>query len=316
MNRKSFQVRDLAQLRGQTPTYLAIGVFDGVHLGHQRLIESMVAEAKRNGARPAVLTFFPHPGTVINGRTGRLYLSSLDERVTLLAELGLDLVITKEFDEEFRQTRAADFIDLLIRNVKLKQLWGGNFGLGYQREGDYAFLKELGLDRGFTVHEFKAMVKWGDSYVSSSRVRRALERGDITEASGCLGRPYRLTGTVVPGDGRGKHIGIPTANLEVWDELVLPANGVYAAQAALDSELYPAAVNIGFRPTVNGHSLNIEAHLLDFEGDIYGQKLAIDFLSRIRDEQKFPSLEALVSQINKDISMVRSLHGVPPPRDK
>ncbi len=307
MNRKSYQVRELGQLHGETPTFLAIGVFDGVHLGHQQLIESMIAAADRSGARPAVLTFHPHPGKVISGRTGRLYLSTLADRINSLAELGLSLVITKKFDDEFRQTRAADFIDLLIQTVKLDQLWGGNFGLGYEREGDSNFLKKLGKDRGFTVNEFQAMVEWGGSSVSSSRIRRALIQGNIEEANGCLGRSYRLAGKVITGDGRGKQLGIPTANLEVWDELVLPANGVYAATASLEGEIYPAAVNIGFRPTVNGHSLNVEAHILDFDADIYGEDLTLEFAARIRDEQKFPNLESLVAQIKSDIIKVRML---------
>jgi riboflavin kinase/FMN adenylyltransferase len=307
MNKESYQVRELGQLHGETPTFLAIGVFDGVHLGHQQLVESMITAAVRSGARPAVLTFHPHPGKVISGRTGRLYLSTLDDRINYLAELGLSLVITKVFDDEFRQTRAADFIDLLIQTVKLDQLWGGNFGLGYEREGDLKFLQKLGNDRGFSVHQYQAMVEWGGSSVSSSRIRRALIQGNIEEANGCLGRSYRLTGKVIPGDGRGRQLGIPTANLEFWDELVLPANGVYAASATLEKEVYLAAVNIGFRPTVNGHSLNVEAHILDFDNDIYGEDLTLEFAVRIRDEQKFPTLEALVAQIKSDIIKVRAL---------
>ena len=150
------------------------------------------------------------------------------------------------------------------------------------------------------------MVEWEGQRVSSSRVRQALTAGKINEVNGCLGHRYKLTGTVIHGDGRGGPLGIPTANLLVWEELLLPANGVYAAYALLNDQKYRAATNIGIRPTVDGHSLNVEAHLLDFAGDIYGQDLTLEFVSRVRDEKKFSGLEALVSQIHVDIATVRA----------
>lgn len=312
MSSKIVRVNDIENVEQQMPTFLAIGVFDGVHTGHQQLLESMVAASRAAGSRSAVLTFFPHPGNIIEGRSGRLYLCPLEERVQLLADLGLDLIITQNFNHQIRQTRAADFIDQVRHNIGLEQLWGGNFGLGYQREGDLNFLQEQGAEKGFFVHHYDSHTEWQGRLVSSSRIRRSLVEGNISDATGCLGRPYRIVGTVIHGDGRGHELGIPTANLNIWDEQVLPANGVYSAWASLGLERFKAAVNIGYRPTVNGHSLNIEAHLLDFNHEIYGQELALEFYGRIRNEQRFDGLESLVNQIHRDIAQVNRVLATTP----
>ncbi len=301
------RVADLADVEEKRPTYLAIGVFDGVHRGHQQLLRNMVAEAQEDEARSAVLTFFPHPREIIQGRQEPFYLCTLDERVKLIADLGVELAITVPFTEEVRHTRAADFVDELCRHLKLNQLWGGNFGLGYNREGDLPFLQRMGEEKGFSVHEFDGIVQWDGRRVSSSRIRGALRDGELAEVAGCLGRNYRIAGVVVPGDGRGKQLGVPTANLKIWEKLLLPATGVYAAYAWLGERRFAAATNIGYRPTVDGHSLNVEAHLLDFTGDLYGEELRLDVVARIRDERKFPDLQALVSQIRADIDQVSGL---------
>ena len=218
----------------------------------------------------------------------------------------MDIVIRQEFDEKIRMTPAADFINQLCQQFNLSQLWGGAFSLGYNREGDLPFLQKMGKERGFSIHKVKAMESWKGEKVSSSRVRNALTEGRMTEVNGCLGHNYRISGSVIPGDGRGRHLGIPTANLSVWDELLLPANGVYATYAYLGERKFIAAANVGYRPTVNGKTLNVEAHLLDFDGDIYGQELTLEFVLRVRDERKFPDLDSLVHQINEDIRTVRS----------
>jgi riboflavin kinase/FMN adenylyltransferase len=298
---------EISEVAEKKPTFLAIGVFDGVHLGHQKMLSSMASAAHTKGARAAALTFYPHPITIIQGRRDRLYLCTLTERVELLAEQGLDLVITQTFDEKLRRTSASDFVDQLCQHINLKQLWGGTFGLGYNREGDLPFLRHLGQKKGFTVHKYGGMVEWKGSQVSSSRVRQSLRNGQVEKVSGLLGRPYRLTGRVIPGDGRGKQLGIPTANLRVWEEQLLPATGVYAAYAWLGEKRFPAASNIGYRPTVDGHGLNVEAHLLDFDAEIYGRELSLEFVKRIRDEKKFAGLEELVAQIKADIMAVREL---------
>lgn len=301
------RVDDLADVADRRPTYLAIGVFDGVHRGHQHLLQTMVAEARQAGARPAVLTFFPHPRAVIQNLSGRLYLTTLERRVGLLAQQGPELVIVQSFDEELRTTRAADFVEQLCQALDLRQLWGGSFSLGYKREGDAEFLRRLGDDRGFTVRLMDDLVTWEGKRVSSSRIRRALSEGNIAEVNGCLGRPFCVSGTVHRGDRRGKQIGFPTANLSVWEQQLLPANGVYATYALLGDERFAAATNVGVRPTVDGAALSVEAHLLDFDRDIYDQELVLEFVARVRDERKFSGLEALKAQIAADIAEIEAL---------
>lgn len=300
-------IYDLSQASNRRPTFLAIGAFDGVHRGHQHLLQQLAAAARAAGARPAVLTFFPHPSVVISGPRGRFYISTLAERMDLLAEQGMELVIAHPFNDAVRHTRAADFMDQLRQSLDLRQLWGGQFALGYNREGDVPFLRRLGQEKGFTVEVVEAMVEWDGRLVSSSRVRRSLAAGDVADVNGCLGRPFRLSGEVVKGDGRGRQIGVPTANLSLWPERVLPANGVYATYAWVGDEQFRAATNVGVRPTVDGHHQTVEAHLLDFDGDLYGQELKLDFIGRIRDEQKFSSLAALVEQITADVARVREM---------
>ncbi len=307
MNERFELVSKLEDVGIRMPTFLVIGVFDGVHRGHQHLLRSMVKAARTNGARSAVLTFHPHPSAIIYGELDRFYICSLQERVDLLAQQGLDLVITHPFNETVRQTRAASFIEQLIRHLDLSQLWGGSFALGYNREGDLPYLQQLGEKKGFTIKAFPGMTQWDGQQVSSSRVRRSLNNGNMNDVSGCLGRLFRVTGTVVRGDGRGRTIDIPTANLSIWDEQLLPATGVYATYAWVNGQRYQAATNIGFRPTVNNSGLNVEAHLLHFNSDIYGQEITLEFVKRIRDEQKFPDIASLVAQIQEDISRVPGL---------
>ena len=265
----------------------------------------MVSHARASGMRAAALTFFPHPRRVLHTLPPRFYLTTLDERVRLLAEQGIDLVITHPFDDEVRHIRAAAFVDQLIDTLAMKQLWGGNFALGYQREGDVPFLRRQGELKGFTVETLDKPVMFGDEVVSSRRVRVALEAGALDEVNGCLGRYFCVRGPVVKGDQRGRTIGFPTANIAVWDEQMLPDNGVYATYIWVDGERRPAATNVGVRPTVDGLKLTVEAHILDFDADIYGEDLRLEFVRRIRPEMKFAGLEALKAQIQADVEEVR-----------
>ncbi len=289
----------------QQPTFVAIGSFDGVHRGHQLVLHSMVAAAREQGARTAVLTFFPHPQRVLQNLTGPYYLATLDDRVAQLGQQNIDLVITHTFDETVRHTRAADFVAQLINHLNMRQLWGGNFAFGYKREGDVPFLRRLGQKMDFTVELVEGMVQLGDGIVSSSRVRAGLAAGDVADVMGCLGRPYHVRGGVVMGDQRGRTIGFPTANIAVWDEQILPANGVYATYAWLGDQRHIAAANVGVRPTINGGSVTVEAHLLDFDGNLYGQELRLEFINRIRPEVKFAGLDALKTQIRADVAKIR-----------
>ncbi|MBE2220061.1 MAG: bifunctional riboflavin kinase/FAD synthetase [Anaerolineae bacterium] len=307
MTQKTFHVNLLSDIPEKQPTYLAIGSFDGVHLGHQAVLRKMVAAARKDGVRTAVLTFFPHPKRVLQNMTGAYYITTIGDRVQFLGEQGIDLVITQPFNEEIRHTRAADFVEQLIHYADMRQIWGGDFAFGYKREGDIPFLRKLGAERGFSVELVEAMVEVNGDWVSSSRIRRCLQEGNVAEVNLCLGRPFHVSGEVVKGDQRGRTIGFPTANLAAWDELLLPANGVYATYAWVGETRYIAATNVGNRPTVNGRSVTVEAHLLDFEGDLYGQNLRVEFIHHIRPEKKFSGLEALTTQIQADVEEIRAM---------
>jgi len=301
------RVEQLNEVTERHPTFVAVGSFDGVHLGHQAVLQKMVAAAQDAGARTAVLTFFPHPKRVLQQLTEPYYLSTLAERVGNLANQGIDLVITHPFNAEVRKTRAATFVEQLCRYLDMRQLWGGNFALGYQREGDIPFLRRLGEEKEYTVAQVDGMVTWKGERVSSTRIRCSLLEGDLDDVNGCLGRPYQVSGTVIQGKQMGRTIGFPTANIDFWVEQLLPANGVYATYAWLGETRHLAAANIGVRPTVNGQKVTVEAHLLDFDEDIYGRSLCLEIIERIRPETKFPSLDALKAQIQADVDQVRML---------
>ena len=305
MTQSFIRVTHLSEVDHKRPTYIAVGSFDGVHLGHQTLLRAMVARARQDGARAAALTFFPHPRRVMQTLPPRFYLTTLDDRVHLLAEQGIDLIVTHPFDDEVRQIRAADFVDQLLAALDMRQLWGGNIALGYKREGDVPFLRRQGAEKGFTVETMTDLIEWDGAPVSSRRVRDALAAGDMATVNGCLSRLHSVRGLVVKGDQRGRTIGFPTANLALWDELLLPGFGVYATYATIHGRRFAAATNVGVRPTVNGGGVTIEAHLLDFDEDIYGEEVRLEFVRRIRPEMKFAGLEALKGQILADVEEVR-----------
>ena len=307
MTQSFVRVTHLSEVDHKRPTYVTIGSFDGVHLGHQTLLRAMVARARQDGARAAALTFFPHPRRVMQTLPPRFYLTTLDDRVHLLAEQGIDLIITHPFDDEVRQIRAADFVDQMLAALDMRQLWGGHIALGYKREGDVPFLRQQGAEKGFIVETMTDLVEWDGAPASSRRVREALAAGDMATVNGCLGRRHSVRGPVVKGDQRGRTIGFPTANLALWDELLLPGFGVYATYATIHGRRYAAATNVGVRPTVNGSGVTIEAHLLDFDEDIYGEEVRLEFVRRIRPEMKFDGLDALKGQILADVGEVRRM---------
>ncbi len=301
MTQKIVHVNTLAELVDRRPTYLALGSFDGVHRGHQAILRKMAGAANASGVRSAVLTFYPHPKRLLQNLQGRHYINTLQDRLALLLDQGVDLAIAHPFNEELRNTRAADFVDQLCESLDMRQIWGGNFAFGYQREGTVNFLRLLSPQKGFTVQLVESMVRWDGELVSSSRIRQSLSKGALSDVNGCLGRPYSLSGDVIKGDQRGRTIGFPTANLALWDELFLPANGVYATYAWLAGQRYKAATNVGVRPTVDGRQRQVEAHLLDFDGDLYGKNIRLQFIAHIRPEKKFSGLDALKAQIDADV---------------
>lgn len=291
------------------PTLVTIGVFDGVHRGHQQLITRLVETARQLQALAVVLTFFPHPDVILSDQPQeRYYLSHPDERAALLKALGVDLVITQAFDSHLRQIRAADYVRNLHEHLSLRELWvGADFALGYQREGNVAFLRQQGERYGFRVQTVDLVAQEADgSIVSSSTIRELLRAGQVRQAAQRLGRSYALAGEVVHGDARGRTIGFPTANIATWEEQVLPAYGVYAGWATLGSERFMAVTNIGVRPTFGGQQIRVEPHLLDFDRDIYGQTLRVTFEERLRGEQRFDGLEALKAQLARDVQAARA----------
>lgn len=300
---------DLSSRPPRGPSLVTIGVFDGVHLGHQRLLEGLVRRARQTGLRSVVVTFYPHPDLVLQGLHGRYYLTRPGEKETLLREQGIDEVYTLAFDDALRRVSAEAFCRQLRLGLDMRELSiGQDFALGHRREGDVSRLRQLGRQTGFDV-QVNDLVRDGGGKISSSAIRKALEKGDLTGARRGLGRSHAVAGEVVRGAGRGRQLGFPTANIAVWEQQVIPANGVYASQVWLGEKRFQAATNVGRRPHFDGESLTVEPHILDFDRDIYGRWLRVSFEVRLRDEQKFDSLDALVTQIAADAEASRKLPG-------
>lgn len=302
-------LRHLGEAQIDRESVVTIGVFDGVHRGHQTLIRRLVEVARASKRLAVVLTFHPHPDKLLHDVDTRYYLSAPEQRAQLLLALGVDLVITQPFDDDLRTIRAEQFLDQLARHLRLKELWVGlDFALGYQREGTVDFLRQQGLRKGFSVTAIELiMSEAGGDTIRSSQLRELIRKGEMRQAATLLRRAYTVTGRVVKGKQRGRAIGVPTANLAIWHEQIIPPNGVYAGWARLGDERFIAATNIGMRPTFGEDRLSIEAHLLDFERDIYGASLELSFEERLRPERKFASLPELKHQIALDIAAARKL---------
>ncbi len=289
--------------------WLTIGIFDGVHLGHRTLLARLVDGAHNERCQAVVLTFTPHPAIVLGGQADFKCLTTPEERAALLGDLGVDAVITQTFDRPFADQTAEEFMRRVARTLGLRHLViGYDTALGRGREGDAARLTELGRGLGYAVETVEP-VRQVERIISSSAIRSQVRAGAVAEAAKALGRWYALAGTVVHGDGRGRHINIPTANIDYPGEKLIPANGIYATWAWVGGERHPAATNIGINPTFTPHkqTTNIEAHLLDFHRDLYGQEVKLEFVARLRDEMKFPSVDALIEQIHADIKETRNI---------
>jgi riboflavin kinase / FMN adenylyltransferase len=291
----------------QHATILTIGAFDGVHRGHRHLVESTVRRAHELGCQSAVLTFDPHPDLVIHPERDRLYLTSLEERAELLADLGVDLLIVMPFTRETMVLSALDFMSKVHAAVALRELWvGWDFALGRKREGDLARLRQIGQQLGYTVHPVEPFTLADGTLISSTRIRNALAAGDLESAAMLLGRPFAIQGLVAEGDRRGRTIGFPTANIAVDQFHALPADGVYVCDAEVGGRRYGAVTNIGVRPTFDGTRRKVEAYLLDFVDDIYGEMLRLTPRQRLRGEIKFDGIAALVAQITADVAAARA----------
>jgi len=289
---------------------VTIGVYDGVHLGHQTLLADLSARARAMGVHQrAVLTFDRHPLALVSPERVPRLLTTIEQRLEIFESLEVELVGVLPF-EQVREMHPVEFIHQVLLDALGARLIvvGTNFRFGLDRAGDVAALQKEGSRHGFEV-EAVELLRGAGTAMSSSAIRSLLGEGDVEGAARALGRPFELRGVVVTGDGRGHTIGFPTANLAFSEELVVPARGVYAVGVSLGDISVPGLANVGVRPTFGGESLTVEVHLLGFDGDLYGQALGVSFLHRLRDEQSFAGADELVSQINRDVEEARKLLG-------
>lgn len=292
--------RGLSEFNLKENSTVTVGTFDGVHVGHQKIIKKIVSNKKETNS--ILLTFFPHPRKVLQDGTVLQLLNTLNEKIILLEKAGIDCLIIEPFTKEFSRQTALEFVrNTLVNKLNIKKLViGYDHRFGKNREGNFEQLKEYGKLYNFKVKEITAQ-EIKSVNVSSTKIRKALEDGDIDTANKYLGYEYYLTGKVVRGQGLGKKWNYPTINIQIAEETkLIPKNGVYVVCAKLRTKQFFGIMNIGFRPTVNGKNRTIEVHLLDFKADVYGDDIQICILKRLREEQKFPSFDALVEQIKLD----------------
>lgn len=281
---------------------VSIGVFDGVHRGHQVVLRRLVATAATLAATPAVLTFDPHPLEVVAPDAAPKLLTTVEQRVEVFAELGIELVGVLPFVEIRDLTPQAFAREVLAERLAARHVVvGSDFRFGKDREGTAELLASLGGQLGFSVEPVELLAERDGEVVSSTRIRRLVASGAVEEAAEVMGRPHELRGRVIHGDSRGHSIGYPTANLHIPERMAIPADGVYAAWAVVEGKAWPAVVNIGVRPTFGVSSRTVEAHLLGFSGDLYGSQVALRFVSRLRDERRFGGVDELVEQLQRDV---------------
>src|SRR5208337_895324 len=287
---------------GSRKVCLAIGFFDGVHLGHQQIIRQTISDARQHDAIAVVLTFDRHPNSIVAPDRVPPLIYSLPQKLRAIESLGADALLLIRFDKKFSEQTGEEFIRSLTRDFgKIHSVCvGADFVFGHKRSGDVALLKKLGAELNFSVHGLAA-VSLDGQVVSSTRIRETIRAGDFDAASQMLGRTYAISGRVVEGDKLGQKLGFPTANLDATN-LILPPNGVYSGCTKLKGQLYRVALNIGLRPTVAAMKpqLRVEAHLLDFEGNLYGEELEVEVGEKLRDERKFASAMELRAQIARD----------------
>jgi len=299
--------REDSARRLQDETVLTIGAFDGVHRGHQALIAHVVERARATGRQAALMTFHPHPAVVLAPARAPKYLTTPGEKIALLEGLGLDVVVLLPFNRDVANTTAREFMEMVSDRLKLRELWvGADFALGRGREGDVEHLTELGREMGYEVHVMPPVIE-GGAPISSTRIRALIQHGEVAEAARLLGRYPSVSGEVVSGARRGRQFGFPTANLEVRDERAVPGNGVYAVYARLGATRYPGVANVGVRPSFDNGERTVETYIFDFDQQIYGCDLVVEFVARLREERRFREIEELIAQIERDSEQAREL---------
>jgi riboflavin kinase/FMN adenylyltransferase len=293
---------ELARFSSTKESVLSIGVFDGVHLGHQRLLAELINQAKKRKMLSGVVTFRHNPEKLLSHRSKLPFLTDIDERLDLLKQAGVAMVIPLSFTPELAQLSASQFVALLQKYLKMCGLVvGEDFALGKEREGDIENLKKLGQNMGFFVTVIPPLVING-KIVSSTTIRKALAAGDMPTVRQLTGRPFQLTGKVVSGSGRGVSLGFPTANLEMPSDHALPMDGVYTGWAKINGNTYQTMTNIGKNPTFGINKRTVEAYLIGYHGDLYSTDLQLDIIARLRDEKKFHNAKELKKQVAEDIN--------------
>ncbi|HCE54431.1 MAG TPA: riboflavin biosynthesis protein RibF [Lutibacter sp.] len=293
---------DLAEYTSKNKTFVTIGTFDGVHIGHQKVLSNLVLSAEKNNASSVLLTFFPHPRMVLQKNTDIKLINTLEERIELLKKTGLDSLVIHEFTEDFAEKTALDFVkNVLVDHLKIANLIiGYDHRFGKNREGNFDQLSEYGNIFGFEVNKISQQ-EIDHITISSTKIRKAIELGNIEEANRYLGYHFMLKGEIVKGNNLGEKIGFPTANLSIKESYkLLPKTGSYIVKSELENQTVYGMMNIGYNPTVKGKKQTIEIHFFDFNKDLYGKKIQIDVLKFLRDEQKFDSVEALKKQLVND----------------
>jgi riboflavin kinase/FMN adenylyltransferase len=281
---------------------LTIGTFDGVHIGHNKILTKLVEESKKNNLSSLIMTFFPHPRMVLQKSQEIKMIDTIDEKIHLFEKTGVDNLIIQPFDENFSKIRAKEFVEeILVKKLKIKHIIiGYNHRFGKDREASVDDLKKFGLNYMFTVEEIAAQ-EIHSIAISSTKIRNAILKGEIKKCNEYLGRNFMLTGEVVHGDGLGKKINFPTANIEIPETYkIIPKNGVYLVKAIINSERYFGMMNIGVRPTIGGEKKSLEIHFFNFKDNIYNKTISVEIICKIRDEEKFSSIDELKIQLKKD----------------
>ncbi len=299
--------QELTKLVPHKDTVLTIGVFDGVHEGHRYLIEKLLHRAQERDLLSAVVTFHPHPQSVIDPENQLPYLMSLDARVEEIHHLGVDLIASLSFTPEVARLSARQFVALLKKYLKMRGLViGADFALGRGREGNAEKLATLGRKMSFFVDIVSPFTIDGET-ASSTLVRQTLTQGNMEKVRKLMGHPFSISAKVITGDKRGHALEFPTANLDIRSQQVLPGNGVYASIAHADGKQFASATNIGIRPTFGQGGKTVETYLIDYHSELYGKELKVEFIHKIRDEQRFTSPQELKSQIEKDVEKARKI---------
>ena len=301
------EITDITTFTTQQPTVLTIGTFDGVHLGHQKIVERVVTTARQEGLLATVFTFFPHPRMVVQHDKGLKLIHTLEEKKQLLQQLGVDLLVVQPFNEAFAQLSAEEFVStILVKRLNVKKvIIGYDHRFGRNRTANIDDMRLFGEKYGFAVVEISVQ-EVDEVSVSSTKIREALNKGDVTTAEHYLGTPYSLTGTVVHGLKLGRTLGYPTANIQVTEDYkLIPKDGVYAVYSYIGSRKVYGMMSIGKNPTIEGKGASIEVYFFDFNGNLYDQKLTIEFVQYLREEQKFATIDLLKKQLQDDETAAR-----------